>query len=116
MTHKEKPIYLYHAVLLIVRRKEIDWTSTPPSINTKMSDINRIYREHLNDGRMRIDDYIMDLHTRGGKKAGNCLENFALEGALVKNENKKFLNNDYREIYILSKQELDRYNSKVGKR
>ncbi|MFN2127473.1 MAG: hypothetical protein ACK2TU_06400, partial [Anaerolineales bacterium] len=116
MTHKEKPIYLYHAVLLIVRRKEIDWTSTPPAIDTNMTDINRLYSEHLKDGRMKIDDYIMDLHTRGGKKVDNCLENFALEGARVKNENKKFLNKDYREIYILSKQELDRYNSKVGKR
>lgn len=115
MTHKEKPIYLYHAVLLIVRRKEIDWTSTPPSINTEMTDINRLYREHLKNGRMKIDDYIMDLHTLGGKKVGNCLENFALEGALVKNENEKFLNKDYREIYIMVKKELDRFNSKEGK-
>ena len=37
---------------------------------------------------MEIDDYVLDLHTKRGKKGENCLEKFALEGAFVKNENK----------------------------
>ena len=43
MTHREKPIYLYHAVLLIVRRHGIDWNSQPPSIDTPMADVDKLY-------------------------------------------------------------------------
>ena len=116
MTHKEKPIYLYHAALLIIRRNEIDWTSKPPQIDTTLEGVDKIYSDHVNGGNMEIDDYVLDLHTKRVKKGENCLEKFALEGAFVKNENKKFLNKDYREIYILLKKELDRYFSRGGKR
>ena len=107
MTHTEKSIYLYHAVLLIVRRKEIDWSSKPPLFDTPIDDVEKLYRQHLGDGIMKIDGYVMDMHTKGGKKSANCLENFALEGAYVKNINDNFLHKEYREIYILLKKELD---------
>jgi hypothetical protein len=64
---------------------------------------------------MVIDDYVLDLHTQRGKRSENSLENFALEGAFVKHENDNFLHPDYREIYILLKKELDRYNNRGGK-
>ena len=56
-----------------------------------------------------MDDYIYDLHTKGGKRSGNCMENFALEGAYIENENIEFLRPEYREIYVKLKQELDLY-------
>ena len=59
-----------------------------------------------------MDDYILDLHTHRGKRSGNCLENFALEGAYVENENVDFLRPEYREIYVILKQELDLYRNK----
>ena len=43
------------------------------------------------------------------------MEKFALEGAYIKNENDKFLNQEYREIYILLKKELDLYHSRGRK-
>ena len=91
MGHREKPIYLYHAVLLLVRRDEIDWSSTDPAIDTPIADVERLYRDHLAGEKMPMDDYILDIHTHGGKRSGNCLENFALEGAYIENENVKFL-------------------------
>jgi hypothetical protein len=109
MTHREKPIYLYHAALLLVRRNEIAWASQIPVIDTPMIEVNKLYTDHLYGGKMGIDDYVLDLHTRAGKRGDHDLENFALEGAFVKNENRNFLNKDYREIYILLKRELDRY-------
>ena len=42
----------------------------------------------------------------------NCLENFAMEGAYVENENVDFLRPEYREIYVMLKQELDLYRNK----
>jgi hypothetical protein len=115
MTHKEKPIYLYHAVLLLVRRKEIDWTSQPPSIDTPFADVENLYRDHLRGGKMKMDDYVLDLHTKKGKKGDHCLEKFALEGAYVENENDKFRREDYRELYIELKKELDRHRNRRGK-
>jgi hypothetical protein len=115
MNHREKPIYLYHAVLLMVRRNEIDWQSEAPMIDTPMTEVNKLYAEHPGNGRKEMDDYIMDLHTRKMKWSPDCLERFALEGAYVKNEDSRFVNPEYREIYILLKKELDRYHSRGGK-
>ncbi len=64
---------------------------------------------------MEMDDYVLDLHTKKGKMSAHCLENFALEGAYIKNQNDKFLNQDYREIYNSLKKELDIYKSKGKK-
>jgi hypothetical protein len=113
MTHQEKPIYLYHAVLLIVRRKEIDWTSKPEPININMDYIDKLYSDHLSGVKVKIDDYVMDMHTRRGKKGNKCMENFALVGAKVKNVNDKLLNKEYREIYFLIGKELDCYNNSI---
>ena len=115
MFHKEKPIYLHHAVLLLVRREEIEWTAQPPPIDTSFADVEKLYKDHLANGKMIMDDYVIDLHTKRGKKGDHCLKKFALEGAYVKNENDKFLRQDYREIYILLKKELDHYRSRGGK-
>ena len=115
MGHREKPIYLYHAVLLLVRRNEIDWNSTAPPVDTSIADVEKLYGDHLNDGKMAMDDYILDLHTKRMKWSNQCLEKFAMEGAYVKNENDKFLHKDYRDIYILLKKELDHYYKKGRK-
>jgi hypothetical protein len=111
MVHQEKPIYLYHAALLLIRRNEIDWNSTDPGIDAPKEYVERLYREHLGGRKMPVDNYILDLHTHGGKLADDCLETFALDGAFIENENVDFLRPEYREIYVMLKQELDRYRS-----
>ena len=115
MNHREKPIYLYHAVLLMVRRNEIDWQLKAPAIDTPMAEVDKLYEEHLSNGRMEMDGYVMDLHTRKMKWSPGCKERFAREGAYVKNEDVRFVNPDYRTIYLLLKQELDRYHSRRRK-
>ena len=64
---------------------------------------------------MKIDNYVLDLHTRKMKWSPQCYENFAKVGAWICNENENFLNQDYREIYILLKKELDLYKNRGGK-
>jgi hypothetical protein len=115
MGHREKPIYLYHAVLLMVRRKEIDWNITAPQVDTPIADVMKLYEDHLCGCKMEMDDYVLDLHTKRMKWSPHCLENFAMEGAYVKNENEDFLNQKYRDIYLLLKKELDIYHSRGGK-
>lgn len=113
--HQEKPIYLYHALLLLIRRREIDWNSTDPGIETPIEDVEELYRKHLAGGEMPMDDYIEDLHTHGGRRDDDCLVTFALEGARIKNENDAFLRREYREIYVMLKQKLDRYRCNGGR-
>jgi hypothetical protein len=115
MNHREKPIYLYHAVLLIVRRNEIDWQLKVPTMDTPETEAESLYKDHRSGPRMDMDDYVMDLHTRKMKWSPGCLERFALEGAYVKNEDTRFVNPEYREIYVLLKQELDLYHSRGGR-
>jgi hypothetical protein len=115
MKHQEKPIYLYHAVLLIVRRHGIDWNSQPPSIDTPMADVTKLYDDHLSSVKMPVDDYVLDLHTKRMKWSPGCLENFAKISAFIRNENVNFLHPEYREIYLLLKKELDLYHSKGGR-
>jgi hypothetical protein len=115
MTHRERPIYLYHAVLLLVRRNEIDWQLKIPTINTPMVEVDKLYADHLHNGRMEMDGYVMDLHTKKMKWSPGCFERFAREGAYVKNENTRFVNPEYREIYVLLKKELDLYHSRGGR-
>jgi hypothetical protein len=112
MTHKEEPIYLYHAVLLLIRRNQIDWAAKAPIIDTPIADVEKLYTDHIGGGKMEMDDYVLDLHTKSGKRSNHGLEKFALEGAYVENENVRFLNQEYREMYILLKQDLGRYQSR----
>jgi hypothetical protein len=112
MSHQEKPIYLYHAILLLVRRDQINWESKAPRIDTPMAEVESLYAYHIAGRKRPMDDYVLDLHTHRGKRSANCLENFALEGAYVENENIVFLRPDYREIYVMLKQELDLYRNK----
>jgi hypothetical protein len=104
MNHREKPIYLYHAVLLMVRRNEIDWQLEVPAIDTPMVEVDKLYADHLRKGRVEMDGYVMDLHTQKMKWSPGCEERFAREGAYVKNEDVGFVNPDYRAIYLLLKQ------------
>ena len=78
MTHREKPIYLYHAVLLMVRRKEIDWNSTAPPVDTPIADVEKLYGDHLGGGKMEMDDYVLDLHTKEGKMECSLLGKICL--------------------------------------
>jgi hypothetical protein len=112
MTHQEKPIYLYHAILFLVRRQQIDWEAEPLSIDTPMAEVESLYAYHLAGWKRPMEDYVLDLHTQRGKRNGNCLENFAMEGAYVENENADLLRPEYREIYVMLKQELDLYRNK----
>jgi hypothetical protein len=107
MTHQEKPVYLYHAVLLISRRRQIDWQSEPVTIETSPEEVTALYQRNLAGQTIAIDDYIIDMHT--GVRTTEDRTRFAQEGAVVVKENQALLNTDYRKIYCELKRWLDRY-------
>jgi hypothetical protein len=109
MTHRERPVYLYHAVLLVVRRKEIDWDAEPPEVDTPASEVEALYQAHLAGREVELDDFVFDVHAGGPAQGG--LTRFAREGALVVNEAARFRNEDYRRVYNALKERLDVYNA-----
>jgi hypothetical protein len=110
MTHRERPVYLYHAILLIVRRDQIDWSMQRPEIDTPWEEVKSLYDANLSGKRVELDEFVYDKHT--GRKGRNSQARFAHEGALVVNEEHKFLNADYRSIYNGLKERLDVYERK----
>lgn len=111
MTHKEKWIYLYQAVLLILYKNRIDWTDDidKKEIVPNKEEIQAYYDFNIARNKIEIDDFILDIHT--GIKIKNGLFKFASEGALIIDENKQFLNEEYRKMYIDFKLMIDALHS-----
>lgn len=110
MTHRERPVYLFHAVLLVVRRNQIDWTSEMPSFETSREEVEQLYQANLSGKVIQLDPFVLDLHT--GRRKGASLTEFALKGAFVENENTLLRNNEYRQVYVGLKERLDVYEQK----
>ena len=104
MTHAEKPIYLYHAILLSINEDQLDLAaasslpSVPPSI---LLDVQK--RAQAFDGK--FDVYVYDKHT-SMNRAGSTSIDFAKVGALIPDEDRRFLNPLYRAMYIRYKELL----------
>jgi hypothetical protein len=107
LSHRERPVYLYHAVLLVVRRDEIDWEQELPAIDTPVEEVEALYRAHLEGPPIELDDFVYDIHA--GKREGDGLTRFAREGALVANEERAFRHEGYRKLYQALKERLDVY-------
>lgn len=92
MTHKEKPIYLYHAILIIIHLSNYNYELNNIDIDTK---------EFKNP--FPFPEYVFDIHT------GNSTSKtkFAIEGAFIVNESTEYKNDKLREYYIKYKQILD---------
>jgi hypothetical protein len=104
ISHKEKPIYLYQAALVSMNygtmKQEID-----------ISDITddwilKIKGEILAGHKYEVDDFCRDIHTKSGSKSS--LQQFALEGAYVTNQNSKYYEWNSRLIYIIYKLLVDK--------
>lgn len=64
------------------------------------------YLKNIIDGKMKIDDYILDMHTAEGRKHGKNRGVFGLEGAHVENE-WEGVNPEYRDFYSKSYKALE---------
>lgn len=99
MTHREKTLYLYHAILLaILQPKPSPLKSFDvASLELKFDDLSKDIHS------FKMDTYIKDMHT--GKKDSTPYH-FVMSGAWIYKEDKTFYNGVYRAIYIRKKQLL----------
>jgi hypothetical protein len=89
MTHKEKYLYLYHSILLLIYNP----------VNNKLE----IPKINLKVKKQKFDDFVNDIHT--GNKDKTVVD-FALEGAIVINEDKRFFIEKFRTMYVEFKKYL----------
>ena len=108
---KERCIFLTAAVDLCLERNNIVWD---PNLLKEVpvadeTDIESIYK---NRKKLVMDDYVIDMHTSLGRKLGKNAINFMAEGAVVLNEDKEYLIDEWRESYNEGK--LECYAAKIA--
>lgn len=94
-------------IVLIGLRKQLQIDVGQISSKLKQMDTNEweeSYAFNLKGNRLEMDDYVVDKHTRDGKKMGKGTREFATEGSYVSNESVD-LNLQYKEIYISFRQQ-----------
>jgi hypothetical protein len=111
MNHKEYWIYLYHAILLIIHSKSINFDEPiPVNVPVTKEFVQIYYSKNLENIIIEIDDFIYDLHT--GLKSSNLKTKFAIEGSIIPIECKTFFNKQYRALYIKFKEIIDAHETK----
>ena len=110
---KERIIFLVNALLLVCNKEKLDWSSEKLEIKEKVSD-EEIWKYYNEREKLFYDDYVIDMHTSIGRRRGKNVVNFALEGALIVNENKDWFVKDYRDNYVKGK--LKKSWKKKGKK
>lgn len=122
MNHVEKPLYLYHALALLINKDKLDFESIPTNSVTNykilLSEYNKnpiIYIDP-NKNREYFEEYILDIHT--GKKK-NLQSYIDLEKSFYidpEKFNKKFILPDYEQLYYTIKYAIGSYkDSSIGK-
>ena len=105
MTHGEKFIYGYQAILLVLFRDGLGHLTLPtPSAPVTMGEVDAAYKAHiLQEVDLTVPDYVVDKHTAAGRKKKANVVDFATKGAAVANEATAFVNPDLKAMYDLFK-------------
>ena len=114
MKHKEKPIYLYHAVLLISRRAEIGLELTAAiDRHSDGLDVAKLYGDHIVGGKNANRRLCIGLtYEEDEMEWPNAMRILPRSARILETKTKNFLHPEYREIYLLLKKELDLHRSR----
>ena len=93
----DRIVIMITAILWVMHKDELDWSEPSPRPSMKSCDIIDWTKPFV------PDNFIIDKHCSAGRKLGKNLVDFAMEGSVVINENKKWFNKKYRDAYIASK-------------
>lgn len=93
--YKEYKIYGIQIILIGLRRELIKKYQFNYKI---LSDVDKLYINNINGEKIEIDYYVIDKHTKQGRKKGKNIIDFVKEGSYVENES-EFINQEYKKIY-----------------
>lgn len=99
-SRNENWIYLVNAYLIILRKIDIN--------NLEKFDKLTISDQHIDDNYfnkkpIKLDNYVLDMHTKYGRSKGMDKTDFGSEGSLVFNTNNDYIMPLYLEIYNMFK-------------
>jgi len=100
---RKHPLFFYHALAYVVHRNAIPKNFVLPTL-AKPAATHTIVEKCLANPTFVLNDYCIDKHTAKGRALGKNNLDFALEGAVVCNEDKSQLVQDYRDSYIKQKE------------
>ena len=101
-TRKERHMWLINAIALVLNRDKIDWSHNQFDFDKNVSteEVLNLFDKREN---LIIDSYAIDMHCSAGRKKGLTQKHFAIEGAIIVNEDKEFIQQDWRDMYISEK-------------
>ncbi len=103
-SRNEQNLYLMNIILFFLRKEDINWNRDKTIHDGVISDeeVNNIYKINFDFYKKgiakRLPQFVYDMHTSEGKKAGKNSKDFAVEGSFVNNES-KFTVDKYKAIY-----------------
>ena len=90
----DRIVVMVTAILWVMHKNKLDWRPADNVYCIPAYDWSKPFVP---------DNFVIDRHCSAGRKAGKTIADFAMEGSLVVNENKKWFNKKYRDAYIASK-------------
>jgi len=97
---RERFQYLVNACLLVLHSNEVPAQGKILTFTYSSEGNIQIMKDHLASPKMELDSYVIDKHTRAGRKNGMTTVDFANDGCLVVNEDKQYLVPALRANYI----------------
>eukprot|EP01065_Artemidia_motanka_P049290 TRINITY_DN8126_c0_g1_i1.p1 TRINITY_DN8126_c0_g1~~TRINITY_DN8126_c0_g1_i1.p1 ORF type:complete len:816 (+),score=196.89 TRINITY_DN8126_c0_g1_i1:56-2449(+) len=98
---KDRPLFAYHAVANVVFREVIDWAA--PEVPSAPADAAAAIERHARGPPIELDSFVLDMHTREGRKRGMGVRDFFTDGSVVFNEDNRLRVPMWREMYGLMK-------------
>ena len=98
---KERKIFLLNSIFLVKNMDNFDWDGK--KLENKELEVSNEYVDILYNieerERLFFDDYVIDMHTREGRRKGKDKLEFMKEGSKIINENKEWYVDKYRKGY-----------------
>ena len=95
LKHAERPIYMYHAILLIRHAPSLDYASQMDA--TVPESLEHWRRQGSRLTLKSFPGFVIDRHTTLARGESSVV--FAEVGAWIPNEDKRFLNEEHRRLY-----------------
>ena len=100
---KERFIFLYASVDLCMYYNGTWDESWEEKYEMDLNNFKEMYKDGIDlekRKRMKMDNFVLDMHTSAGKMLGKSKEDFKKEGCFVLNEKEEYLRNDWKNFYV----------------
>ena len=95
----ENILFMLNMILFYLRRDKINWKEKLEELKIEDEDILKYYNKNMTGEKIEIDDFIVDMHVKKGRKMKKWTKDFANNGSVVNNEDERFVIEEYKNIY-----------------